>query len=193
MRTRRRVLLLAASCLLPRATHAQEEEALRRTMAALAATPQRQASFTEQKAIPELDLPLPSEGTLRWQAPDRLEKVTIFPITERIAVAGGRLTYERPDRGIQRNFALQEEPEMQALVEAIRGTLAGDLAALRRHYDVAYATQRDGSWRMVLTPLSLRVRGAVQRIVLTGLGAEVRGVDTEGNGGVTRMRITSAP
>ncbi|MFC7688905.1 LolA-related protein [Paeniroseomonas aquatica] len=81
---------------------------------------------------------------------------------------------------------------MQALVEAVRGTLAGDLAALRRHYGVAFAATAAG-WRMVLTPLSLRVLGAVQRITVTGQGNELRSVETEGGGGVDRMQIAPAP
>ena len=188
----RRVALLGL-LLVRLPARAQQDAALARIMAALATVRERRAAFTEEKAIPELDLPLPSEGTLRWIAPDRLEKHTTWPIEERISVAGGRLTYERPDRAIRRDFALDEQPEMGALVEAIRGTLAGDIAALRRHYEVEFAMQRDGSWRMTLVPLSLRVRGAVQRIVVTGEGTEIRGVDTEGNGGVTRMRIAPAP
>jgi hypothetical protein len=46
-----------------------------------------------------------------------------------------------------------------------------------------------GAWCWL--PLSFRLRGAVQRIVVSGRGAEVTGVDTEGGGGVSRMRITS--
>jgi hypothetical protein len=189
----RRAAMLALLPLAPRAARGQEDPALARVMAALAAVRERRARFTEERAIPELDLPLPSEGTLRWTAPDTLEKHTTWPIEERISVARGRLSYERRDRGIQREFGLDEQPEMASLVEAIRGTLAGDLAGLRRHYDVGFDLRQDGSWRMVLTPLSLRVRGAVQRILVTGEGAELRGVDTEGHGGVTRMRIAPAP
>ena len=66
------------------------------------------------------------------------------------------------------------------------------LAALRRHYGVAFAATAEG-WRMVLTPLSLRVLGAVQRITVTGQGDALRGVETEGGGGVDRMRIAPAP
>ena len=189
----RRAILLASLLILPLPGQAQDDPALARVMAGLASVRERRSTFTEEKAIPEIDLPLPSEGTLRWVAPDSLEKNTTWPIEERISVIRGRLTYERPDRGIRRDFALEEQPEMGALVEAIRGTLAGDLASLRRHYEVGFAVERDGSWRITLTPLSFRVRGAVQRILVTGEGTEIRVVDTEGHGGVSRMRIAPAP
>ena len=192
-RDRRAVILAALLFALPWPGRAQDDPALAQVMAGLASVRERRSTFTEQKAIPEIDLPLPSEGTLHWMAPDRLEKHTTWPIDERIAVAQGRLAYERPDRGIRRDFALEEQPEMGALVEAIRGTLAGDLAALRRHYRIGFEAGRDGSWRMTLTPLSLRIRGAIQSIVVTGEGTEIRGVDTQGHGGLTRMRIAPAP
>lgn len=188
MKASRRALLLV-----PLATPARAADpSLEQVMQALAAVPGRRSRFTEEKVIPELEIGQPNEGTLSWQAPDRLEKHTTWPIDERVTVAAGRLRYERLDRGVSRDFALGEQPEMQALVEAVRGTLAGDLAALRRHYGIAFAVTAEG-WRMVLTPLSLRVLGAVQRITVTGQGAELRSVETEGGGGIDRMRIAPAP
>jgi len=185
---RRALLLLALALAVP--AHA-EDPALERLMQGFAARPSSEARFTEEKAIPELDLPLPSEGVLRWQAPDRLEKRTTSPIDERLRVAGDRLLYERPDRGITREFSLEDQPEMRALVEAVRGTLAGDLAALRRYYEIAFTPEGpDAPWRMLLTPLSLRLRAAVQRITVSGRGPEVRSIETEGGGGVTRMQIS---
>ncbi|MGK7868394.1 LolA-related protein [Falsiroseomonas sp. E2-1-a20] len=187
MRAGRRALLL-----LPLAGPALAQDALAEVMRALAAVRERRSRFTEEKLIPELDIGLPNEGTLLWVAPDRLEKHTTWPIDEVLAVQDGQLRYERRDRGVQRDFALAEQPEMAALVEAIRATLAGDLPALRRHYDVAFRGP-PAAWTLVLTPDALRLRGAVQRITITGEGAELRGVDTEGGGGVTRMRITPSP
>jgi outer membrane lipoprotein-sorting protein len=187
----RRTLLLA---LLPASTAVwAQDTALDALMRRFAAIPRSRASFTEEKALPELDLPLPSEGMLTWQAPDRLEKHTTTPIEEVLRVEGSHLAYERPDRGIRRDFSLDEHPEMRALVEAIRGTLAGDLGVLRRNYEISFDGTADGAWRLALTPQSFRVRAAVQRIYLSGRGPQVLMVATEGNGGVTRMRITPLP
>lgn len=158
-------------------------------MRLMRAVPERRDAFTEERAIPELDLPLPSSGVLLWRAPDRLEKHTTSPIDERLRVEGNRLAYERPDRGIRRDFGLDDQPEMRALVEAVRATLAGDLPGLSRHYEVAFDGTPAAEWRLALTPLSTRVRAAVQRILLSGRGAQILAVDTEGGGGVTRMRI----
>ena len=193
MRPRRGHLLLLAAPLPQRPARAQgpgQEAGLEALMRAMAAVPQREDRFAEDKVVPELDLPLPSTGTLRWQAPDRLEKHTTAPIEERLRVQGGRMLYERPDRGLRREFGLDEQPELRALVESIRATLAGDLATLRRHYEVRFEGAAEGPWRLVLVPLSPRVRAAVQRIGIAGRGPQVLLVETEGGGGVTRLRIT---
>lgn len=187
----RRRPLLAVPLLAATPAHAQEGE-LALAMRALASVRERRDRFTESRAIPELDVPLANEGTLAWTAPDRLEKHTTWPIDERLTVAGGRLLYERRDRDIRREFSLADQPEMQALVEAIRGTLAGDLPALRRHYEVAFQGSHGGAWQLVLEPRAQRVRIAVRRIVITGEGARLTGVDTEASGGTDRMRISPA-
>lgn len=190
MRPARRALLLLP--LSAGSAMAQDNglEALLRTMAAVR---NRTDAFTETKAIPELDLPLPSEGTLRWTAPDRLEKHTTSPIEERLTVQGARMVYARPDRGVTREFGLDDQPELRALVESVRATLAGDAAGLRRHYAIGFEGTAAGAWRMVLTPLSPRVRAAVQEIRLAGHGTQMLAVDTEGGGGVTRTRIAPQP
>ncbi|WP_424813362.1 LolA family protein [Roseococcus sp. YIM B11640] len=188
----RRRVLLGVPMLLARPAGAQPDE-LSELLRRLAAVRERRDRFTEERSIPELDLPLPNEGTLAWTAPDRLEKHTLTPIDELMSVSGGRLVYERRDRDVRREFTLADQPEMLALVEAIRGTLAGDLAALRRHYEVGFEGRHDGAWRLELRPLSIRVRSSVQRILVMGQAAQVTGVDTEGNGSTTRMRIRPAP
>ncbi len=188
----RRALLLALSlgCGTPRPARTQPAAAsLDALMRAMRAVPERRDAFTEERAIPELDLPLPSSGVLRWRAPDRLEKHTTSPINERLHVEGNRMVYERADRGVRREFGLDDQPEMRALVEAVRATLAGDLPGLSRHYDVGFEGAPGTDWRLALTPLSARVRAAVQRISLSGRGAQILAVDTEGGGGVTRLRI----
>ena len=96
-----------------RAARGQEDPRWRALMAALAAVRERRSRFTEERAIPELDLPLPSEGTLRWTGARPAGEA--HDLADRGAPdrrARPRLTYERPDRGIRRDFALAEQPEM---------------------------------------------------------------------------------
>ena len=192
---RRRALLLLGLASAPAAAAARAQPAapLDTLMRSMRAVPERRDAFTEERAIPELDLPLPSTGVLLWRAPDRLEKHTTSPIDERLRVEGDRMVYERADRGIRREFGLDDQPEMRALVEAVRATLAGDLPGLSRHYDIGLEGAPGSDWRLALVPRSARVRAAVQRIVVSGRSAQVLAVDTEGGGGVTRMRIQPGP
>jgi len=182
--------LAAAALPGPRPAPAQPADAaLEALMRRFAARTQAEARFTEEKAIPELDVPLPSWGRLLWRAPDRLEKRTEGPVEEILRVEGDRLTLERPQTGLRYALSLDQSPEIRPLVEAIRSTLAGDLATLRRHYGIAFDGDPAGAWRIVLTPRSPRVLAAVQRIEMAGRGAAILALDSQGGGGTTRMRI----
>jgi hypothetical protein len=168
------------------------ETTLEGTMRALAAVPRSSATFSEEKSIPELSMPLPSTGTLSWTAPDQLEKHTTYPIDETLRVRGDRLTLERPAQNMRRELSLDESPEIRPMVEAIRSTLAGDLATLRKYYDVSFGPAGEG-WHMRLVPLSISIRAALQQVDIHGHAAAVQRVETRGNDGITRLLITPAP
>jgi hypothetical protein len=177
----RRLLLLGLS--------AQAPDPLAAILAPLAAVRESRAAFVEEKELPELERPLISRGLLSWRAPDRLEKHTIEPVEERFLLERDVLTIER--RGERRQVALDAAPEIRPLVEAVRATLAGDAATLRAHHRVA-ASGGPARWRIELTPVSARVRAAVQRIVLEGEGAAILLVETQGRDGRSSMRVSPA-
>lgn len=161
-------------------------------MAALATVRESRAAFAEEKALAVLATPLASRGTLLYAAPSRLEKRTETPFQERVAVDGDRLTYERPAEGVSRALDLDAAPELRGLVEAVRGTLAGDLAALRRHYSVGYEGTQD-AWRLTLVPVDPRVRELLKVVRVDGTGTDLRRVETiEADGDVSTMTIEPA-
>ncbi|KAA2213057.1 LolA family protein [Teichococcus oryzae] len=192
MTHRRALIALALACLAPPAL-AQPAPTLDSVMAALAARRQGHARFTETREFPELSMPLPSSGTLSWAAPDRLEKHTTEPVEEILRIEGDRLVFARPAQNIRRELGLDEQPELRPLVESIRATLAGDLPTLQRHYEVRFAAQPDGGWRIDLTPRSMRVYAALQSVAISGRGDAVLSVVTRGNQGETRMTIQPEP
>ena len=181
----RRFFLVAL--LLPGIAHAQD--AMTQVMAALAAVRGSRATFVEEKELPELERPLTSRGTLVWQWPQRLEKRTVEPFEERLLVDGDRLLLETRDQ--RQELSLDTAPEIRPLVEAIRATLAGDAATLRRYYDIGFSGDLT-RWRLVLTPLSSRVLAAVQRISIEGEGGTVLVVERRGRDGSSRMVVTPA-
>ncbi|WP_426955910.1 LolA family protein [Muricoccus radiodurans] len=185
MTARRAVLALLVLPAFP----ARAQDALQQVMRAFAAIRTREARFEEVKEIAGLTTSLPSSGTLRWTAPDRFEKHTTAPNEERLVVEGDRLTYQRGT--IRRELSLDQSPELRPLVESIRATLAGDLATLQRHYEVAFEGTPE-AWTLRLTPRLARVRAAVQRVTLSGSGGAVRRVETVGNESSV-MQVTPGP
>jgi outer membrane lipoprotein-sorting protein len=128
--------------------------------------------FTEVKSSALLKAPIQSSGTLSYAAPARLEKHTRAPRDERLVVDQDTLIVERPGRGERLELRLSDYPAVRASVESIRGTLAGDLAALRRHYRV----ELEGSWpdwRLHLLPSDAELAELVQKVLIGGRGGQV--------------------
>jgi hypothetical protein len=149
--------------------------------------PPGRVHFVETKEVSVLDRPLESSGELVFTPPDRLEKHVTSPGDERMVADRERLVIER--RGRRQELALAEYPEVAVLVESIRGTLAGDRAAL----EAAYALELQGdapSWRLTLTPRDAALGKLVTRVMIEGSQAQVQRVTVEqADGDRSLMRI----
>ena len=177
--------------LLPGLAHAAELD-MAALMARLAAVPGRQATFRETRRFAALDQPLESMGRLTYRRPGYVEKETTWPEPERLVMDGDRLVLtagNEPPRVVD----LSSQPELRVLVEAIRGPLAGDLAALRRAFSVR-AGGTPEAWRLELAPLDPRAGRLLRRVAIAGTGTEVTEVLTsQANGDEQRMTITATP
>ena len=129
--------------------------------------------FRETKHLALLDKPVESSGELVFTPPARLEKRTTSPKAESVVVDGDAVTIDR--RGRKQSFSLREHPEIGVLVDSIRATLAGDLAALTRVYS-AGLEGGDAHWKLTLRPLDPSLGSVVEHIEITGAKDEVRGV-----------------
>jgi hypothetical protein len=134
-------------------------------MTALAARGSADATFTEQRYVPVLDAPVQSSGTLRFVAPDRLEKHTLQPRAESLVLAGDQLTLLQGPR--TRRLALTDLPDGGLAINSLRGTMAGDLAALRRGWNVTLFGERR-IWTLSLTPLSAAVAQYIETVLIQG-------------------------
>jgi len=145
--------------------------------------------FTERKTMQMLSEPLVTSGTLLYLAPDQVQKITVLPQRERVAVRGNTVTIEggQDERG--RTLSLSDYPEIAGIVEGIRATLSGDLPALRRFY----AIELDGTaadWRLVLQPTAAKLQKFVKQIRIAGNGNKVHSVETDGSDGdLSQMSI----
>jgi hypothetical protein len=161
-------------------------------MQMLAQVQESRASFDEVRVLAMLTRPLRTTGRLYYRRPAHLEKITLEPRAESLVVDGDRLTLTEPNEA-PRVIELDSEPPVRALVDAIRGTLSGDLASLRRSYAI---TMEGGvpDWRLTLVPTDPAVARLVAHTTIEGAGTALRLVQTaQANGDETRMTIGQAP
>lgn len=135
------------------------------------------ADFTERKTSPLLSAPLIAQGTLTYVAPDYMRKVTRAPVPERFILDHGQVTMSGGPAGPAQTFPLAAAPQIGGLVEAIRATLAGDLPALDRFYDVQLSGGEDG-WQLRLRPKNQALARFVRMIVIEGSASRITRIDT---------------
>ena len=156
-------------------------------MRALAAVPERHASFTEEKHFAALDRPLIAHGNLDYRRPDHLSKSTTDPIAETLTVDADRLTVVAG--GTTRDLRLTDQPALAALVQSVLGVLAGDLQGVQAHYALTLeGTTR--SWSLVLSPRDPAVRQLLASVRITGADATPTLFETiQANGDSQTLRI----
>jgi len=132
------------------------------------------ATFSETRYLALLDRPLESSGELRFTPPRRLEKRTLAPGSETLVVDGDALTMERAGR--RHTLSLREHPEIAVFIESLRGTLAGDRAALERTYALALEGEAK-RWNLVMKPLAGEVSTLVARIEVSGQLADIHRIE----------------
>lgn len=157
-------------------------------MQALAQQTSARARFVERKYIGFVDQPIESRGELSFTAPDRLEKRTLEPRQESLVLEGETLKVEQAGKR-RMTVSLSAHPEAAAFVESIRGTLAGDLAALQKYYSVALSGTLE-RWKLELVPQQDRMQKIVTRIRIEGTASTVRSIGfDQADGDHSEMQI----
>jgi hypothetical protein len=143
-------------------------------MQSLAARGADRARFVEKKFIAILDQPVQSSGDLRYVPPDRLEKRTVSPKPELLVLERGVLTLERDKQ--KHTLRLADYPQIAAIVESLRGMLAGDRTALEKVYRLELHGTRE-RWTLVMLPSDAKLAELVLRIDVAGNGNSVRSIE----------------
>ena len=128
------------------------------------------ARFVETKTIALLDKPVVSSGELNYTPPARLEKRTLKPRQELMVLDGDQLRLERGKQVF--SIRLSDQPEALAFVDSLRGTLAGDKAALEKNYKLRLSGTEE-RWTLDLLPDDQRIAAFVVRITFGGTGNHV--------------------
>lgn len=181
--------LLAASSL---AFAGEDAFSLPNLMQELAKVPAAEAQFTEVRQLGLLRAPLELRGTLHYQRPDRLERRVSFPYEETILIDGDQVSLDNPARRVHRKFSLAKLPAAFAMIEGLRATLAGDLAALERFYQVKLGGARE-SWVLSLTPRDTGVASLLTQVRLQGSADRITQIEydeTAGDRTVITVRDT---
>ncbi len=132
------------------------------------------ARFTEKRFLAVLDKPVVSTGEMTYTPPDRLEKRTLTPKVETMVLDKDILSLERDKQKLSINLANQ--PEAQAFVDSIRGTLSGNRAALEKNYALHLAGSPE-KWVLTLLPSDQKIAAIVQRITVSGQRGQVRTIE----------------
>jgi outer membrane lipoprotein-sorting protein len=197
------MLVLLAASLPPAAAGAQpggdraaagatihaEPWSVEQMMAAMARVRSERAYFEEEKHLAILQQPLHSTGELAYRAPDHLRKATLTPQFESLEVNGDWLQVADSSQSQQRLY-LPGYPLLQALVEAVRSTMAGDLDRLARFYAIGFEGQAE-AWTLRLAPNEAEVRQYLEGVVIQGRDNRIATVETrEADGDRTVMTVS---
>ena len=188
-----RAVMVAVALASGGAARAAEAWGLDALLAGFRAVTVARAHFVERRSFGMLSEPLRSTGTLAYVAPDKLEKVTLSPRPERLAVDGDRVSVDQGPDGIRNSFAVSARPEIAAFIASMRGLLAGDRAALERYY--ALGLEGDASaWTLRLEPKDAALRLHLSEIRITGAATSIHTVETrERDGDRAEMIVMEDP
>jgi hypothetical protein len=117
--------------------------------------------------------------------------VTETPRPERVVIDGDTLSIQ-PATGEARSFSLAANPALGLLAATLRATLEGDVATLRRLYDIGEQGSID-TWRLLLMPRDAALRGVLVRITVDGAAADIRQLDIQQqDGGEQRLTVRTS-
>jgi hypothetical protein len=106
-------------------------------------------------------------------------------------LAGDQLTLRQGQR--TRSLALADLPDGGLAIASLRGTMAGDLASLRRGWEITLHGDRRG-WTLSLTPVSAAVAQYIETVQIQGRQDQIDRIEIRQADGVRSvMEIAPAP
>jgi Outer membrane lipoprotein carrier protein LolA-like len=140
---------------------------LQTVMGRLAGVKTAKANFVERKYVKLLTTPIESSGTLTYAAPDRFEKFTAKPVSERMTVQGDTVTLDQIAKKKQQRLFIGQHPALAAIIDGMRGALSGNLGALQQNFNVI-ASGDNARWKLSLVPSDAAQYAYVHTIQVSG-------------------------
>ena len=154
-------------------------------------------SFSETKRSIFLVTDLNIEGTIKYRAPDYIEKNTVTPFIERVVIDGDSMVIEKTtkegkvDEVVQtQTYSVQSHPVLRGAVESIRAMLAGDIEVLEKNYHLSLEGE-NLDWRLSLAPKESDIQEYIEAIKLHGSHTEVKEIVTiQADGDESKLKLT---
>jgi outer membrane lipoprotein-sorting protein len=140
------------------------------------------ARFTERQTLHMLNAPLATSGTLRYTAPDWMQKTTTSPVPERFVLDRGQVTISGGADNQTHVFSVNDYPEIGGLVDGILATLSGNLPLLGRFYVVRLSGSPE-AWQLLLQPKDAGLARFIAWMSINGNGNCINVIDTEDSNG----------
>jgi len=191
---RRYLLALVAVFAAGQAVAASQSEWNTETlMLALAEVKEAELTFVEHRSSSFLIDQLKLTGTMRYLAPDFIEKSVQTPFVEHIKIDGDRLSIETiSDRGDSKvqTYSLTSNAVLHTTVEGIRATLSGNLAVLAESYEIELSGNMS-DWSVLLTPKNEEMRGHIEKITVSGSESQIKVIETfDADGDESRLDLS---
>jgi hypothetical protein len=156
--------------------------------ALLQAAPRPDARYEETRESPWLSAPVTTRGTLHV-TPQSLEKRVEEPRQETWRMLEDRLEWEGPGGAGRKQIFFRSTPALQALADATRRAIAGDLLALQRDFTIIVSGD-EHVWSAQLQPRAGAGSRQIDTVQLQGTGTQLRVlIVTDRQGERTTTRI----
>jgi hypothetical protein len=147
-------------------------------MMLLAGVKQVESTFVEKKQSGFLKHDLILSGTLRFTAPNTLEKHVLSPFEEIITIDHNQVTIERQEGDSVQRLVHMIPPAVRTIIDSIRATLAGDQTRLERHYQIEVSGNGQ-SWSLQLLPKESELKKYLRLITIDGMAEKIIRIVTE--------------
>lgn len=152
-----------------------------------------EVTFTEQKHLALLAVPLESSGKLYFLPPGHLCRLVEKPSPAMVVITPDELRMQDKDK--TEVVDLRRNDKLRAFITALVQVFAGDEAALQRSFQVEYALDAKSAqgWRLSLLPRGKPLDQMLKAMVLHGEGETVQRIEwTEPSGDRTVTTVVTA-